>query len=140
MQNEKHYAIYLRKSREDLEAEKYGEGETLARHEKILTNLAEKRNLQICKIYREVVSGETISERKEMQNLLRDVENQKWAGVLVVEVERLARGNTSDQGRVCEAFKYSNTKIITPMKTYDPNNEFDEEYFEFRFIYVKTWV
>lgn len=125
------YAIYLRKSREDIEAEKYGEGETLARHEKILTTLAEKRKLHISKIYREVVSGETISERKEMQKLLRDVENEKWTGVLVVEVERLARGDTADQGRVSKAFKYSHTKIITPVKTYDPDNEFDEEYFEF---------
>lgn len=125
------YAIYLRKSREDIEAENYGEGETLARHEKILKNLAERRGLPINKIYREVVSGETISERAEMQKLLRDVENEKWAGVLVVEVERLARGDTSDQGRVAKAFKYSHTKIITPMKEYNPDNEFDEEYFEF---------
>lgn len=125
------YAIYLRKSREDIETEKYGEGETLARHEKILTTLASTRNLTIGKIYREVVSGETISERKEMQKLLKDVENEKWTGVLVVEVERLARGDTADQGRVSKAFKYSHTKIITPVKTYDPDNEFDEEYFEF---------
>lgn len=125
------YAIYLRKSREDIESEKYGEGETLARHERILTTLAENRNLHISKIYREVVSGETISERKEMQKLLKDVENEKWTGVLVVEVERLARGDTADQGRVSKAFKYSHTKIITPVKTYDPDNEFDEEYFEF---------
>lgn len=125
------YAIYLRKSREDIEAEKYGEGETLARHEKILTTLAEKRNLTIRKIYREVVSGETISERKEMQKLLKDVENEMWTGILVVEVERLARGDTADQGLVLKAFKYSHTKIITPVKTYDPDNEFDEEYFEF---------
>ncbi len=125
------YAIYLRKSREDIESEKYGEGETLARHEKILTTLALTRNLTIGKIYREVVSGETISERKEMQKLLKDVENEKWTGVLVVEVERLARGDTADQARVSKAFKYSHTKIITPVKTYDPDNEFDEEYFEF---------
>ncbi len=125
------FAIYLRKSREDIESEKYGEGETLARHEKILTTLAQKRNLTIGKIYREVVSGETISERKEMQRLLKDVENEKWTGILVVEVERLARGDTSDQGQVLKAFKYSHTKIITPVKTYDPDNEFDEEYFEF---------
>lgn len=125
------YAIYLRKSREDIESEKYGEGETLARHEKILTTLASTRNLTIGKIYREVVSGETISERKEMQKLLKDVEAEIWTGVLVVEVERLARGDTADQGRVSKAFKYSHTKIITPVKTYDPDNEFDEEYFEF---------
>lgn len=127
----KGYAIYLRKSREDFEAEKYGEGETLARHEKILKDLAEKKNLTIEKIYKEVVSGETISERREMQKLLKDVENEIWCGVLVVELERLARGDTMDQGIVLKAFKYSNTKIITPIKTYDPNNEFDEEYFEF---------
>ena len=131
MQDVGTYAIYLRKSREDIEAEKYGEGETLARHEKILTTLAKKRSLPISKIYREVVSGETISERKEMQKLLKDVENEKWTGVLVVEVERLARGDTADQGSVAKAFKYSHTKIITPVKTYDPDNEFDEEYFEF---------
>ena len=34
------YAIYLRKSRADLEAEAHGEGDTLARHEHILMELA----------------------------------------------------------------------------------------------------
>ena len=38
------YAIYLRKSRADLEAEKLGEGETLARHKKILTELASRKD------------------------------------------------------------------------------------------------
>ena len=66
-----------------------------------------------------------------MQKLLSDVRQGKWKGVLVVEVERLARGETMDQGIVSKAFKVSNTKIVTPMKTYDPNDEFDEEYFEF---------
>ena len=66
-----------------------------------------------------------------MQKLLRDVEKKLWSGVLVMEVERLARGDTIDQGTVAEAFKYSHTKIITPTKVYDPDNEYDEEYFEF---------
>ena len=66
-----------------------------------------------------------------MQQLLQDVEQCAYEGVLVMEVERLARGDTIDQGIVAQAFKYSNTKIITPIKTYDPNNEYDEEYFEF---------
>ena len=48
-----------------------------------------------------------------------------------MEVERLARGDTIDQGIVAQTFKFSDTKIITPIKTYNPNNEFDEEYFEF---------
>lgn len=125
------YAIYLRKSRADLEAEARGEGETLARHENTLLALAKSMKIKIGRIYREIVSGETIAARPEMQNLLADVEKGLWAGVLVMEIERLARGDTIDQGIVAQTFKYSSTKIITPVKTYDPNNEFDEEYFEF---------
>lgn len=125
------YCIYLRKSRKDYEAEMRGEGETLARHEKALLDLAKKMNLIIGNIYREVVSGDSIAARPQMQQLLQDVENGLWAGVIVMEVERLARGNTLDQGIVSNTFKFASTKIITPVKTYDPNNEFDEEYFEF---------
>ncbi|MDF2587357.1 MAG: Recombinase [Anaerocolumna sp.] len=126
-----HYCMYLRKSRADMEAETHGEGETLLRHEKMLLDLALKLNLTITKIYREIVSGETISARPVMQQLLVEVEQGIWNGVFVMEIERLARGDTIDQGIVAQAFKYTNTKIITPVKTYDPANEFDEEYFEF---------
>lgn len=125
------YALYLRKSRADLEAEAKGEGETLARHEKMLMELARRYSFSIGKIYREIVSGESIESRPVIQELLRDVESGRWKGILVVEVERLARGDTMDQGRVAKSFKFSNTKIITPLKIYDPNDEFDEEYFEF---------
>lgn len=125
------YCAYLRKSRKDLDAEARGEGETLARHETRLKSFADSAGIKISKFYREIVSGETIASRPVMQELLADVENGMWAGVLVIEVERLARGNTLDQGIVSNTFQYSNTKIITPNKTYDPNNEFDEEYFEF---------
>ena len=125
------YLIYLRKSRADREAEQRGEGETLARHEKTLLDLAKRKHLPIGDIYKEVVSGETIASRPMMQKLLSEVEQGIWNGVLVMEVERLARGDTIDQGIVAQAFKLSDTKIITPIKTYDPNNEFDEEYFEF---------
>lgn len=125
------YCIYLRKSRADAEAESRGEGETLARHKRALLELAKQRHLNITKIYPEIVSGDTIAARPIMQQLLSDVEQGIWSGVLVMEVERLARGDTMDQGLVSQTFKYSGTKIVTPMKTYDPLNEFDEEYFEF---------
>ena len=124
-------AMYLRKSRADIELEKNGEMETLKRHEKILLSVAKSLNLNINKIYREIVSGETISARPEIQKLLSEVEEGKWDFVLVMEIERLARGDTIDQGIVSRAFKAHNTKIVTPIKTYDPSNEFDEEYFEF---------
>lgn len=125
------YFMYLRKSRKDLEAEERGEGETLERHFNILKDLAKRMRLNVVKVYAEIVSGESIDARPYMQELLRDVELGDCDGVLVVEVERLARGDTSDQGRVAKTFKFSSTLIITPSKTYDPNNEDDEEYFEF---------
>lgn len=125
------YCAYLRKSRADRDAELRGEGETLARHKALLIALSEKYNKPIEKWYQEVVSGDTIATRPVMQELLRDVEDGMWEGVYVVEVERLARGNTRDQGVVADTFKYSGTEIITLTKTYDPENEFDEEYFEF---------
>ena len=125
------YCIYLRKSRQDLEAEARGEGDTLARHRRTLTELAEARSLPIGAIYEEVVSGDTIAARPQMQRLLQEVEAGQWRGVIVMEIERLARGDSIDQGMVARAFKYSETRIITPFKTFDPNNEYDEEYFEF---------
>ena len=90
------FCIYLRKSRADAEAEKLGEGETLARHERILTELAVKLGLPIGKIYRELVSGETISARKEIQSMINDCYAGMWKGILVVEVTRLSRGNQGD--------------------------------------------
>lgn len=125
------YAIYLRKSRADIEAEQRGEGETLSRHAITLEELAKKQKLPVVKVYKEIVSGENIAARPQMQQLLADVNDGKYDGVLVMEIERLARGDTIDQGIVAQAFRDSETKIITPIKTYDPNNEFDEEYFEF---------
>ena len=125
------YCMYLRKSRLDVEAEKRGEGETLERHKRMLIELANHHNITITGIYQEVVSGETIASRPEMQRLLQDIEQGMWSGIFAVEVERLARGDTIDQGIVAQTFKYSDTKIYTPMRVYDPNNESDEEYFEF---------
>lgn len=127
------FAMYLRKSRADRDAEMRGEGETLSRHYDILRSLAQKNHHAILEsdVYREIVSGDSIAERSEVQRLLRDVSTGKYDGVYVTEVERLARGDTSDQGIIAKTFMISNTKIITPQKTYDPADEYDVEFFEF---------
>ena len=99
------YLIYLRKSRADTEAEARGEGETLARHRTALLSLARRMGLEIGGIYEEIVSGETIAARPQMQRLLAEVEAGQWQGVLVMEIERLARGDSIDQGIVAQAFR-----------------------------------
>ena len=103
------YLIYLRKSRSDLEAEAHGEGETLSRHEHTLLELAKRQHLNVTDIYREVVSGDTIAARPMMQRVLSEVEQSVWSGVLVMEVERLARIGfemaKKRRGRLCSVDK-----------------------------------
>ncbi len=125
------YVKYLRKSRFDRDYAELSIEETLKRHEAILDKLARDRGYHIAKTYYEVVSGESIAARPEIQKMLEEVSLGIYAGVLVVDLERLARGNGADQAYISQVFQFSGTKIITPLKVYDPSNEFDEEYFEF---------
>ena len=121
-------ALYLRKSREETETTE----ETLARHERMLLEYCSRNNLIIDKIYKEVVSGESVANRPEMQKLLEDVYSGSYDGVVVIEIERLSRGNQIDQAEILEIFKKSDTKIYTLNKVYDlSKEEFDEEFLEF---------
>ena len=123
--------IYLRKSRADQELESRSDVDVLSRHEAELRRNAARLGRTVTAVYREVVSGDTITARPMMQRLLYEVETGKWDAVHVVETSRLARGDTIDQGVVARAFRLSGTLIITPSKIVDPNNEYDEDYFEF---------
>ena len=125
------YIEYLRKSRFDRDYLDLSVEETLKRHQEILDRLARDRGFYIAKVYREVVSGESIAARPEVQKMLEEVSSGIYTGVLVVDVERLARGNSADQAYISQIFQFSGTRIITPSKTYDPTDEFDQEYFEF---------
>ena len=135
--NVKKYAIYLRKSRADMEAEKLGEGETLTRHKKILTELAARKGYYIGEIYQEIISGaESIEDRPEIKRLIEDCYAGKWAGILIVEVTRLSRGSQKDAQTIMDCLKYANRNngvlVITPTKVYDiAHNHDDEEYMEF---------
>ena len=121
-------AIYLRKSREDDELK----GETLARHETMLLEYCARNQLIVIDTYKEVVSGENIENRPEMQRLLDNVIAGVYDGVVCIEIERLSRGNVIDQMEILDAFKTSKTKIYTLQKVYDlSKEEIDEEYFEF---------
>lgn len=52
-------------------------------------------------VKREVVSGDTIMARPVIQEVLQLIESDDIKGVFVVEVERLARGDTKDQRYYC---------------------------------------
>jgi site-specific DNA recombinase len=93
-------AVYLRKSRADIEEEKKGEGETLTKHRKALFKFAQQQNLNVIEVYSEVKSAEKLIHRPEMQRLMDDVENSKYDAVLVMDIDRLVRGNMQEQGLI----------------------------------------
>jgi DNA invertase Pin-like site-specific DNA recombinase len=66
-----------------------------------------------------------------MLTVLKEVEEGKWRSVWCMDVDRLGRGNMQEQGLIIDTFKNAKTKIVTPRKVYDLNDEFDEEYTEF---------
>ena len=121
------YAMHLRKSRADLEAEARGEGDSLSRHRRTLTDLAARLGLDVVAEYCDLVSGERLSERPEMQRLLNDVSAGLFDGVLDIEISRLTRGDLMDQGLILSTFKFSDTKIITPQHTYNLQDDWDED-------------
>lgn len=122
-------AIYLRKSRAE---EQENTEETLKRHKAILTNYIEAHELNLLDTYEEVVSGESLYARPQMMKLLEKVEQGEYDAVLCMDIDRLGRGGMQDQGVILDTFKFSDTKIITPDKTYDLNDDLDEELTEFK--------
>ena len=96
-------AIYLRKSRADEEAVTVED--TLRRHKEILLAFAEKQpNMTIYAIYEDVVSGDSLYARPQMLKLLADAETEAFNSVLCMDIDRLGRGATSEQGIILESF------------------------------------
>ena len=127
--------MYLRKSRADGEHETAAE--VLSKHYGILQEYARTKlggEIPEQNIFREVVSGETIADRPQMLRVLELVQAGDVSGVLVVDPQRLSRGDLSDCGTIIRSFRYSNTVIITPTKTYDLTDKFDRKFFEMELL------
>ena len=125
------YAIYLRKSRADDTSEPLEV--TLQRHRQMLEKYMQQHDIAVQDedVFEEVVSGDSLYARPQMLRLLEAVEAGTYTGVLCVDIQRLGRGSMQDQGMILDAFKWSDTKIITPTRTYDLSNDMDETYTEF---------
>ena len=123
-----YYIMYLRKSRADDPNETVEE--VLAKHERILQNYAMmnyKSKIPEENIYREVVSGETIDDRPEINQVFIRMQDKDCRGVLVVDPQRLSRGDLIDCGTVLRIFKYTNTLLVTPRKAFDLSDKYDEK-------------
>lgn len=127
---------YLRKSQSDdplMTVE-----EVLAKHESILDSWAEQHlggKVPEENKFREIVSGETLDQRPEIQRLLRLIESPKYKAVKVVDPQRLTRGDLEDIGRIMKVLKLTNTLVIVPdelggQRVYDLRDEYDWNAFE----------
>lgn len=122
---------YLRKSRSDnpdMSVE-----EVLMKHEEILQEYARNElggEIPEEHIYREVVSGETIADRPVMKKIMQLLETEPIRGVLVVEPQRLSRGDLEDCGRIINTLRYTGTLVLTPQRTYNLQDEYDRKFFE----------
>lgn len=123
--------MYLRKSRADDPLESMEE--TLSNHESILDEWCE-RNLPypIPKENRikEVVSGESISDRYGFQQVLKMVESDNIKAVIVKEISRLGRPDKQEIGYISKVFRYTNISVITPTRIFNIADEFERKMFE----------
>lgn len=107
--------------------------EVLERHNKILDEYAENHlggPIPEENCYMEVGSGESLKDRPEITRLLKDIEDPEVQAIMVVDVQRLSRGDLEDAGRLIRLLRYTNTYVITPMKIYDLRDEYDRDAFE----------
>ena len=122
---------YLRKSQSDdpnLSVE-----EVLEKHEQLLDDWSIKnlggKSPEKNK-FREIASGESLSERPGLFQVLRLIESPKIKAVKIVEPQRLTRGDAEQMGKIMKLFKYSGTLIITPYRIYDLRDQYDWDAFE----------
>nr|DAV24899.1 MAG TPA: integrase [Bacteriophage sp.] len=107
--------------------------EILEKHSKIVEEYAVKHlggPIPDDNKYMEVASGESLKDRPEITRLLKDIENPAVKAIIVVEVQRLSRGDLEDAGKLIKLLRYTNTFVITPMKIYDLRDEYDRDAFE----------
>ena len=77
--------------------------------------------------FREIVSGETVQARPEIKKVLRLIEQPRFKAVLIVDPQRLSRGDLEDIGYLSKIFRYTNTLIITINGMFDISDERDRE-------------
>lgn len=107
--------------------------EVLEKHDRMINEYAEKYlggSIPPENKFKEVGSGESIDDRPEMLRLLKAIESPNIRAIIVVDVQRLSRGDLEDAGRLIKLLRYTNTFVITPYKIYDLRDEFDRDAFE----------
>ena len=125
------WIMYLRKSRQDDPNETVEE--VLAKHEAQLQDWAERElghRIPEEYIFREIVSGERISDRRELQKVLRAIESNEVAGIICKDAPRLSRGDLLDCGTLITTLQFTSTLVATPMMVYNIEDKMERRFFQ----------
>lgn len=125
------FIMYLRKSRQDDANETIAQ--VLSKHETILQEFMMREygfTIAEDNIYREVCSGESIEDREEIKKVLSRTEKADIVGVVVVEPQRLSRGDLIDCGNLIQHLRYTKTLVLTPTMTYNLENKMERKFFQ----------
>ncbi|MBR5199302.1 MAG: recombinase family protein [Bacteroidales bacterium] len=127
----KTWLMYLRKSRQDDPNETVEE--VLGKHHAMLQDWALRelgRTIPEENIFREIVSGERIADRRELQKVLRKIESPDVAGIICRDCSRLSRGDLIDCGSLMTVLQYTSTLVATPMMVYDLEDKKQKQFFQ----------
>lgn len=125
------WLMYLRKSRQDDPNETVEE--VLAKHEVWLQEWAERNlgyRIPEQYIFREIISGERISDRREMQRVLRTIESTDVGGIICFNASRLSRGDLLDCGTLVTTLRFTSTLVATLTTVYDLEDNRQRQYFQ----------
>lgn len=123
--------MYLRKSRQDDPNETVEE--VLAKHETELQEYAERElggQIPEENIYREVISAESIDAREEFKKVLARLEDPEIQAVLVVDPQRLSRGDLGDCHRLITTFALTKTQVLTRRGSFDLSKDRERKFFQ----------
>lgn len=125
----KDVVIYLRKSR--------GEEEDLQKHRTALEDICKIKGWRFTE-YAEIGTSDSIDLRPKMIKLLKDVEQGLYDAVVVMDLDRLSRGDGEEQARIKNTLRRSGTLIVTPSKVYDLDDENDDMYSDFEGLMARV--
>ncbi|MGG3989808.1 recombinase family protein [Bacillus smithii] len=119
-------AIYARKSRGELE-------EDLIKHKTLMINICKEKNWRYV-LYEEIGSGDTIENRPKMKQLLKDLDADLYDAVVVVDYDRLGRGDEEDQGIIKKKLLKNEVFVVecSPFQILNLYNENDMQIVDFK--------
>jgi len=126
---------YIRKSREDEEAERRGEDTLSAQRELMLRDVLSRYAIDY-DIKEEVASGDSIINRPVFSSLLPKL-GREYQAIAVKDLSRLGRGSYSDMGRLYDIIRDNTLMVITKDRTYDPRNSSDLQQMRFQIFFSR---